>query len=429
MIASIVSGVIFIATLILIFTEKMDRLVAAVMGAVLMVVSGLWLGFYTQEQVLEAIDFDTIALLFGMMILVALLEPTGFFQYLAVIAARFSRAQPVRLLVLLGAVTTLLSMFLDNVTTVVLIAPVTILICEILGISSAPYLIAEALLSNTGGAATLVGDPPNVLIASAAGFSFVDFLVYALPTVIIAWFAVLALLRFLFRRELAVIPGGIEALNRLSPQEALEDPHTAKRALVALAGTLILFLFQEPLQIEPSLVAMIGAAVALVWVRPPIREMFQRIEWSVLFFFIALFILVGGLERAGVLHTIAGVIFKASDMPPVEFGLITLWVVALMSAFVDNVPITIAMLPIIIDLGQMGMQINPLWWAIVFGAGFGGNGSIIGSTANVVVATLSERTGNPINSVLWTKRGLPAMILACFIASILYFLLFPWLSQ
>ncbi|HLE90386.1 MAG TPA: SLC13 family permease, partial [Anaerolineales bacterium] len=203
LLSAILSILIFIISLVLIFSEKMNRSIAGIAGAVFMVGVGKILGFYSEEAALEAIDFNTLGLLLGMMILVAMLEPTGFFQYIAVWAARASGGKPVLLFVLLGSITTVLSMFLDNVTTVVLIAPVTILICEILGISPLPYLMAEALLSDTGGVATLVGDPPNVLIGSAAGFSFNDFLIYALPIVAVAWVATLVLLRFLFRDELS----------------------------------------------------------------------------------------------------------------------------------------------------------------------------------------------------------------------------------
>jgi Na+/H+ antiporter NhaD/arsenite permease-like protein len=429
MINEIVSGVIFAVILILIFTDKVNRLIAAAIGAVLMVAAGMLMGFYDQEQALAAVDFNTIALLFGMMVLVALLEPTGFFQYLAIMAARFSRAQPIRLLVILGAITTVLSMFLDNVTTVVLIAPITILICEILGIQASPYLIAEAILSNTGGTATLVGDPPNVLIASAAGFSFVDFLIYSLPIVMVSWFAVLLLLRYLFRSELAVVPSNAEALLQLDPTEALNDAFTARQVLFTLVGTLVLFFFQEPLKMDPAFIAMIGATVAMIWVKPPVKEMFERIEWTVLFFFIGLFIMVGGLEASGLLHELVKLIMSAHNVPPILFGFIALWGVAVLSAVVDNVPITIALLPVVLELGELGMDVTPLWWALVFGAGFGGNGSIIGSTANIVVVTLSERTRDPITAALWSKRGLPAMLLACLVASILYLFIYRWLSS
>ena len=219
MIAQILTTLIFIVSLWLIFSDKLNRTITGMIGATLMLGLGKLLGFYDEAHAIAAIDFNTLGLLLGMMILVALLEPTGLFQFLAVWAGRVSRGRPVRLLVLLGTVTTVVSMFLDNVTTVVLIAPVTILICEILGINPTPYLMAEALLSDTGGVSTLVGDPPNVLIASAAGFSFNDFLTPALPIVVVAWFLALWLLRYLFRRELAVHPPNTEAVLKLNPHE------------------------------------------------------------------------------------------------------------------------------------------------------------------------------------------------------------------
>jgi Na+/H+ antiporter NhaD/arsenite permease-like protein len=429
MLYAIISSAIFLFCLYLIFSEKLDRLIAATLGAALMVTAGLLLGFYTQEQALSSIDFNTLGLLFGMMLLVALLEPTGFFQYLAVWAARLSNGRPLRLLIMLGFVTSVLSMFLDNVTTVVLIAPVTILICEILGIAPAPFLISEALLSNTGGTATLVGDPPNVLIASTANLSFTDFLMKSLPVVILVWIAAVFLLRYLFRAELSQTPKNQEALLNLNPVEALNDPRSAARVLLILAATLLAFLFQENLQVAPAVIALLGAIAALVWVRPPVKELFQRIEWSVLFFFLALFILVGGLEYSGVLHSIATFIVQARNLPPVVFGVITLWGVALISAVVDNIPITIALLPVVAELGELDINITPLWWALVFGAGFGGNGSILGSTANIVVVTLSERTRLPITSNMWSRRGLPVMLATCLVATVLYIILYPWLSR
>jgi len=389
-----------------------------------MVGAGKMMGFYSEEAALEAIDFNTLGLLLGMMILVAMLEPTGFFQYIAVGAARASRGKPVRLFVLLGSITTVLSMFLDNVTTVVLIAPVTILICEILGISPLPYLMAEALLSDTGGVATLVGDPPNVLIGSAAGFSFNDFLIYALPIVAVAWAAALVLLRYLFRVELSRRPHNAEAVMSLNPAESLDDPKTARRILIVLGAAILLFFVHDILHISPSFIAVSAAAAALIWVQPDIQETFKKVEWSVLIFFSALFVMVGGLEAAGVLDAIIGILERLSGIPPLWFGISLIWIVAGLSAVVDNVPITIALIPVIQGLGEAGMDITPLWWALAFGAGFGGNGTIIGSTANIIVATLSEKTRTPITSQLWNKRGLPVMLLTCAIASILFAVLY-----
>ncbi len=429
MMAAVISSLIFLVGLWLIFSERLHRTLAAVAGAVAMVGAGKWLGFYSEEAAIEAIDFNTLGLLLGMMLLVALLEPTGFFQYLAVWAGRWSRGRPVRLLVMLGTVTTVLSMFLDNVTTVVLIAPVTILISEILGISPVPLLMAEALLSDTGGVATLIGDPPNVLIASAANFSFNDFLVHALPIVLAAWLAALVLLRYLFRAELAVRPPNAEAVLRLNPAESLNDRTTARRALLVLSGAILLFFLHDRLHLTPSFIALSAAAVALVWIRPDLHALFARLEWNVLIFFTGLFVLVGGLEAAGVLHALTSLVARANGLPPVLLGVLTIWVVAGLSAVVDNVPITIALIPVIEGLEAAGVNIRPLWWAVAFGAGFGGNGTIIGSTANIVVATLSERTRTPITSALWNKRGLPVMLVTCGVASVLYALAYPLFSR
>ena len=429
MIAQILTSLVFLASLWLIFSEKLNRTIVGLLGATLMLGLGKLLHFYTESQAVAAVDFNTLGLLLGMMILVALLEPTGFFQFLAVWAGRVSRGRPVRLLVLLGTVTTVVSMFLDNVTTVVLIAPVTILICEILGVNPTPYLMAEALLSDTGGVSTLVGDPPNVLIASAAGFSFNDFLTHALPIVLVAWFAALWLLCYLFRRDLAVRPPNADAVLKLDPRESLDDPKTTRRVLIVLCGAILLFFLEEPLDLSPAFVALSAAAIALVWVRPNINDVLRRIEWSVLVFFGALFVMVGGLEASGVLGGVVTMLEKIHTIPPVVFGLVLLWFSAGLSAFVDNVPITIALIPVLQGLETHGVNVLPLWWALAFGAGFGGNGTIIGSTANIVVASISERTRTPITSKLWNKRGLPVMLVTCTVASVLYLLLYPLFTR
>jgi Na+/H+ antiporter NhaD/arsenite permease-like protein len=423
--AAILSSLIFLVSLGLIFSEKINRMIVGMAGAALMVVFGKLLGFYSESQALASVDFNTLGLLLGMMILVALLEPTGFFQSLAVWAGKLSRGNPVRLLVLLGTVTTVVSMFLNNVTTIILIAPVTILICEILGINPTPYLLAEALLSDTGGVATLVGDPPNIIIASAAGLTFNDFLIFSLPIVVVVLLTTIFLLRFLFRHELAIWPSKMKTLMRLDPAEALNDRKTAQKVLIVLGGAILLFSVSHFLHISPSFVALSAAGVALVWVQPDVKKTLEHIEWSVLLFFAALFVMVGGLEAAGVLQSLVRLLERASSIPPVLFGVIIIWVVAGLSAIVDNIPITIAMVPVIQGLGAAGMDIGPLWWALAFGAGFGGNGTIIGSTANIVVATLSEKTRTPITAKLWNKRGLPVMLATCAVATILYILVFP----
>jgi len=423
----IISILIFVAVLILIFSDKVNRTIVAMVGATLMVISGIYFGFYNQEQAVEVVDFNTLGLLIGMMILVGLLEPTGFFQYLAVIAAKISKGKPIRLLVLLTAVTSIVSMVLDNVTTVVLIAPVTILICEILGYNTRPFLISEAILSNIGGIATLVGDPPNILIASAANFTFTDFLRNSLPIVLVTWFVSIVVLNYLFRKELQTSKNidNAAVVAQLNPKEVIKEPRIVFKVMVMIVIALIGFILENRIHLEPSIIAVGASSLALLWVNPSkVKDVFNLVEWDVLIFFSSLFILVGGLENAGVLHYLAQAILSIGSLHPVILGLSMMWIVAILSAIVDNIPMTIAIIPVILELEMMGISVAPLWWALAFGAGLGGNGTIIGSTANVIVTSLSERTRYPISPMLWNKKGLPVMFVSLVVVSGLYVLFF-----
>lgn len=423
----IISILIFIAVLIFIFSEKVNRTIVAMVGATLMVVSGIYFGFYNQEQAVEVVDFNTLGLLIGMMILVGLLEPTGFFQYLAVMAAKISKGKPIRLLVFLTAVTSIVSMVLDNVTTVVLIAPVTILICEILGYNTRPFLISEAILSNIGGMATLVGDPPNILIASAANFTFTDFLRNSLPIVLVTWFVTILVLKYLFRKELQSSKNidNEAVVAQLNPKEAIKEPKIVLKVLVMIVIALVGFILENRIHLSPSIIAIGASSLALLWVNPhKVKDVFNLVEWDVLFFFSSLFILVGGLENAGVLHYLTQAILSSGNLHPVILGVSLLWIVALLSAIVDNIPITIAIIPVILELETMGIPVAPLWWALAFGAGLGGNGTIIGSTANVIVTSLSERTRYPISPMIWNKIGLPVMFISLIVVTGLYVLFY-----
>lgn len=420
---------IFVITLFLIFSEKLHRTIAGLFGAATMLIAGKLLGFFNETEAIDTIDFSTLGLLLGMMILVALLEPTGIFEFIAIKAARISKGKPGKLLVLLGLITTVFSMFLDNVTTVILIAPVTILICELLGFNPTPFLITEALLSDTGGIATLIGDPPNVLIAAAAKLTFNDFLTHSLPIVVVAWITALVLLKYLFRKELNTSPSNIEGLMELNPKDVLKDGKTAVRVLIVLTIAIIFFFLEELLHVSPAFIALTAATVALIWVRPDPRQTLGRIEWSVLVFFGALFIMVGGLEKTGLLESLAQNISGLALQQPLLFSILLLWLVAVLSAFLDNIPITVAFIPVIQSLAASGINVAAFWWALAFGAGLGGNGTIIGSTANIVVASLSERTRNPITVKLWNKRGLPVMLATCAVTTILFIIAYPYLSK
>ena len=307
------AALIFLVTFVMVLSDRVDRTIVAMVGGACMVAVGTLMGFYTQEQALQAVDFNTLGLLLGIMILALLLERTGFFQYTAILAGKLSHGNPWVLLIVLGTTTTLLSTVLPNLTIIVLIAPVTILIAEILGISPVPLLIAEALLSDTGGVATLVGDPPNVMIASAAGFSFNDFLTHTAPLVLVAWVAALVILRIVFRPELREGPKRIDALMGLDEHKALKDPQSAKRVLVVLVAIILLFFVQGQLGVSPAFIALAGAAAAMLWVRPDVEQTLKGMEWSILLFFSGLFITVGGLEAAGLLDLLASGVAELAE--------------------------------------------------------------------------------------------------------------------
>ena len=429
MLEAIVTVTIFLVSLVLIMSEAVERTIVAVSGATVMVAAGLLLGFYSENEALEAIDFNTLGLLLGMMIVVALLEPTGFFQFIAINAGKASHGNPWLLMALLSLGTTVLSMFLNNVTTVVLIAPITILLCEILTLNPAPYLMAQAMLANTAGVATSVGDPASVLIASAGGFSFIDFLTHSLPVVAVSALVVLGLSRILFRKELGVTPSTPEAILRIDPREALQDERSITRVLVVLGGAIILFFFQGQLRISSAFIGILAGSVALAWVHPKdMREALGRVDWEVLLFFAGLFVMVGGLEKTGILASIANAITQLS-LGPMWLGVVIIWVVAISSALVDNIPITIAMIGVLQGMEQAGIDVSALWWPVVFGAGFGGNGTIVGSSASMMVVNLSKKTETPITAALWTRRALPAMLASCAVTSVLFvlaFKLFGW---
>jgi len=412
--------VLFAASFAGILAGKVHRAIFAILGGVLMVLLGLVLDFYSQEEALQAIDFNTLALLFGMMVVVAVLKRTGYFEYVAILTAKRTKGNPWILLVSLGTITTVASLFLDNVTTVIIMAPVTVLIAGILGISAVPLLMAEALLANTGGVATLVGDPPNILIGSAADLSFLDFVVNLGPIVLVAWLVTLVLIRLLFRKEMAEVPSNVEALEALDEHEALKDRTSANKVLLVLAGVILLFFLHSALDLQAGFVALIGAAAALFWLQPDLEEVMQDIEWTILLFFAALFVIVGGIEASGLLDLAGKSLTGLSSQDLILLGVALIWVAAVASAVIDNIPFTIAMIPIIQALEQPGLDITPLWWALALGAGFGGNGTPIGSTANIVVVSLSEKTKNPITTRIWLKNGLPIMIATCAIATILY---------
>lgn len=412
----VAASVIFFATYAGILSERVHRTIVALAGAVAMIAVGGWLSFYGLPQAGAAIDFNTISLLLGMMLVVGILNKTGLFPYLAIRTVQLTKGQPQRVMLALGLFTALVSMVLDNVTTIMVVAPVTLSIAEVMEISPIPLLIGEAVLSNTGGVATLIGDPPNVLIGSAAGLSFNDFLIHLAPIVLVAWIVTQVMLRIHFRRELRARKAG--TWPQLNARRALVDPQTAKRMLIVLGATILLFLIHDRIALLPGMVALLGACAALLWLRPPIEEILREIHWDVLLFFVSLFIIVGGLDAAGALDLIAEAVTSLAGQGTLIATLAVLWISAIMSAIVDNIPFTIAMLPIIGGLAARGVNVAPLWWALALGVGFGGNGTPIGSTTNVVAVSVSERADTPITFGTWLRSGTLTALVSCVIASL-----------
>ncbi len=421
-----VSATVLVVAYALIFTEVLHRTSAAILGAVVMIGVGMSMGFYTQEAAVLAVDGNTILLLAAMMMLVALLRPTGAFDYAAVHITHWARGNPKLLLIYLSLAVSLISMILDNVTTVIVFAPLTVLICRLLKINPMPFLIAEAMLSNIGGAATLVGDPPNLMIGSAAQISFTSFLIHMGIPVLLVWIVSVGLMLFLFREQLA--HSGADP-STLVDTHAIKDARGLRRILFSLAVVVVLFFIHHTLHLLPAYASFIGLSLALLLMRPDIEKLFSTVNWSVLFFFTALFMIVGGVESSGLLELLGLQLAKLARDPEMLLltGLLLMWVAAILSAVVDNIPFTVTMIPIILGLESSGVNIAPLWWALALGVGLGGNGTHIGATANIIAVSESEKSGMPeavITPMQWLRIGMPAMLVGLLAASLVYWLLF-----
>lgn len=433
--AMLVSGIILVLTFVGIFTEGLHgfhRAKFALAGAGTMVLAGQYFGFYNPELAIEAIDWNVVFLLGCMMTIVAIMIPTGGFQALAYTIADLSQGRLFLLLVMMGSMVTILSLLLDNVTTVVIFGPLIILICQALKVSPVPFLLAAALLSDTGGVATLVGDPPNLMIGSAADIDFNTFFAHMGFIVFVAWLGTLIFLKFLFRKELAVTPATPDFHDR----EGLVDPRTWKTALCVLAAMVIGFIMHNQLHWEPWFVAGLGLTCLLFFGRnTDMDEHFAEVEITLLVFFMALFILVGGVEHSQFLMYIGQFIVPFVQEDLLIATILLMWLAAFLSAMIDNIPFTAAMIPIILGMEAQGVNVTPLWWSLAAGVGMGGNGTHLGSTANVFIVTISEKlakdTGNheyAITPMLWFKKGTPVMLLTLIICSVIMVLFFDFFS-
>lgn len=415
-----VSTALLIATYATIMTEKLNRAIVALVGAGLMIS----LGLLNQEQAVEGVDFNTLALLTGMMLIVAIARRSGIFQYVAIVSAKAARASPAGILVMLGIVTAILSALLDNVTTVLLIAPVTLVICRELNVKAYPFLFAEIFASNIGGTATLIGDPPNIIIGSAAGLTFLDFVHALTPVVIVILLVNSIAIHLIWGRSMSATPEARARVMALDHRDAITDRPLMIKSIVVIALVILGFMMAHSLHMEAGTIALFGAAVLLLLVNigrsaedqhHHLIESFNEVEWITIFFFVGLFIVVAGVEHAGLLKILADWLIGISGGDMHDLGLAMLWVSAILSAIIDNIPFVATMIPVIHNMAPtFGGEdaLLPLWWSLSLGACLGGNGTLIGASANLTVAGIGERAGVPFRFLEFAKIAFPLMLIS-----------------
>jgi Na+/H+ antiporter NhaD/arsenite permease-like protein len=428
----IASAIVLAVTFTLIFTEYihgMERSKVAAGGALGMVITGQVFGFYSPMGAVEAVDWNVIFLLAAMMTVVSIMIPTGGFSWLAYKIAKASKGQLFLMMALLGTAVTVLSLLLDNVTTVVIFGPLIILIAKAQKITPIPYLLAAALLSDTGGIGTLVGDPPNLMIGSAADISFNQFAVAMGPPVAVVWLVVLLYLKWAFRKELAVTPA-----DNFQEEAEIKNKKLWRNSVVILVAMTILFIFHHALHWDPWFVAALGMTALVLSSRGLLMDdAVEHVEIPLLIFFIGLFMVVGGVEHSGFLIYVGQFIQPFVEQDLRTAVIVLMWVSAFLSAAIDNIPFTAAMIPIILGMEMQGINVTPMWWGLAMGVGLGGNGTHIGSTANVFIVTISERLARQENDPslaitpgMWFRKGSPAMLLTLCVATVIFYVFWGW---
>ncbi len=416
---SVLVVVAFVAAYVLIATERIHRVAAALSGAAAMVVLGVVdtkVAFFSEQT---GVDWNVIFLLLGMMVIVSVMKQTGVFEYVAIWAAKRTRGRPFATMVLLVLITALASALLDNVTTVLLIAPVTLLVCNRLGLPPVPFLIAEALASNIGGTATLIGDPPNIIIASRAGLSFNDFLANLAPVILLVLVVFLGLCRVLFRSAFHYDAERVAALMALDERDVIRDRGLLIRSGVVLAAVLVGFVAHSALHLEPSMVALLGAGALVALSRLDADQFLEEVEWPTLVFFMGLFIMVGGLVEVGVIGRIGSAVTAAVGDRYLLASSALLWGSAALSGIVDNIPYVATMTPLVqslVDAGHGNQAAKTLWWALALGADLGGNATAVGASANVVIIGIAARNGHPISFWHFTRYGVVVALVTIAVA-------------
>jgi len=425
-----VSSILFVATYAVIVSEKVNRAIISLLGAGLMIM----LGVLNQETAISGIDFNTLGLLIGMMVIVAITKRSGVFQFIAVWSAKQVKASPWGILLMLSLVTAVFSAILDNVTTVLLIAPVTLLICHELDLAPYPFLFAEIFASNIGGTATLIGDPPNIMIGSAVGLTFNDFLFNLGPVVPVILLVTLGIIYVTWGRKLQATDIARQKIMHFREQDAITDTRLLKQSLLVLSLVIGGFIMAHPLHLEPATVAMFGAALLLLLSNlgnnaekqsENVNQIFGKVEWVTIFFFVGLFIAVKGIEEAGLLDILADKALKLTGGDLTLTAMTILWISAIASTLVDNIPFVATMIPLIKSMAPTfggADNLMPLWWSLALGACLGGNGSLVGASANLIVAGFAERSGHRIRFLPFMAAAFPLMILSILIASIYIYL-------
>ncbi|OUP59502.1 SLC13 family permease [Butyricicoccus pullicaecorum] len=415
----IISIVIFLLVMVAIVSEKVHRAAASLAGAVILLVTHV----LTVDSAIEHVDVNTIGVLVGMMLFVAVVKNSGLFEYIAIKSAKLTHGKPWAIMAVFTIITAALSAFLDNVTTVLLVGPMTLAITSILKVNPVPFLLTQILASNMGGTATLIGDPPNIMIGSEAGLGFADFILNTAPAVVIIMAASLLCFYLMFGRKLKVSDDAMQAVMELDENRAIKDKSLLIKSVVMIGLVVIGFMFHSSLGMESCTIALLAAVIMMIVGKQDVEDVIMGVEWSTILFFIGLFVVVGGMEENGVIDQLATLLIGMTGGNMVLTMLIILWVSAIVSSFLDNIPFVATLIPMILAIqAESGMDVTPLWWALSLGACLGGNGTLIGASANVVLSGISNKNGYPITFMSYLKVGFPMMILSVAI-SMVYLLL------
>ena len=413
---------IFLASYGAIISEKIHRTIVAIFGGALMIIVGIFMHFYDQNSAVAAVDFNTIGLLIGMMIIVGITKDTGLFQYVAIKSAKIAKGDPWKIMLMFAIITAVFSALLDNVTTVMLMVPMTLVIADNLKINPMPFLFVEIFMSNIGGTATLIGDPPNILIGSAAGLSFMDFVVNLTPIVIIMFIVMIPIFKLFYKKQIQTSKENMERIMQLNENDGIQDIVLLKKSLIVLAVVVVGFFLHGWLHMEGATIAIFGAGLLLLLDNKNPEKALHEVEWITIFFFIGLFVIIGGLEHVGVIGWAADKLITATNGSLAITAMAMLWGGAIFSAFVDNIPFVATMIPLVQEMGVTTFtetsELNTIWWSLALGACLGGNGTLVGASANLVVAGMAEKSGYKIGFVEFMKMGFLVMFITVSMATV-----------